>query len=105
MENNQAKTEGLIKKGIGGVKKLLGFQSGTKYVAQNMTAELHRGESVLTARETQQQRSSKNNPALLVQNPQFTINAGGATAMDAKVFGSMMYKEFSKKLTDEARRS
>lgn len=96
---------GLAKKAVGGVKKLLGFQSGTKYVPQNMTAELHRGESVLTARETQQRNSAKNNPALTVQNPQFTINAGGATAMDAKVFGAMMYKEFSKKLTDEARRA
>jgi hypothetical protein len=96
---------GLIKKGIGGVKSLLGFQSGTKYVPQNMTAELHRGESVLTARETQMRNSAKNNPALTVQNPQFTINAGGATAMDAKVFGSMLYREFAKKLTDEARRA
>ena len=95
---------GLAKKGVGAVKSLLHLQSGTKYVSQNMTAELHRGESVLTARETQHQRS-KNNPALMVQNPQFTINAGAGTAMDAKVFGSMMYKEFTKKLTDDARRS
>ena len=92
------------KKVIGGIGGLLGFASGTKYVPQNMTAELHRGESVLTARETQQQKS-RNNPALMVQNPQFTINAGAGTAMDAKVFGSMMYKEFTKKLTDDARRS
>lgn len=96
---------GMAGKAVGGVKKLLGFQTGTKYVPQNMTAELHRGESVLTARETQQRNSAKNNPALTVQNPQFTINAGGATAMDAKVFGAMMYREFSKKLTDEARRA
>jgi len=95
---------GMAGKLVGGAKKMLGFQAGTKYVPQNMTAELHRGESVLTARETQKQKS-KNNPALMVQNPQFTINAGAGTAMDTKVFGSMMYKEFTKKLTDDARRS
>ena len=78
-------------------------QSGIAYVPHTMTAELHRGESVLNARETQ--KNAKGNPALIVQSPQFIINAGGTTTMDAKVFGQQLYREFTRKLTEEARRS
>jgi hypothetical protein len=100
---------GMGAKAVGGIisggKKLLGFQSGTSYVPHNMVAQLHKGESVLTARETQQRKTSGVNPALTIQNPSFTINAGGRDTMDAKVFASRLYKEFTKSLVDEARRA
>ena len=78
-------------------------QSGLSYVPHTMTAELHRGESVLTARETQ--LGNQGNSGITVQNPQFTINAGGSTTMDAKAFAQQLYLEFTKKLTEETRRS
>lgn len=98
-------TESVISSGSGILSSIggfLGFQQGISYVPQTMTAELHRGESVLTAKETQERRNGGG--GISVQNPQFTINAGGTSTVDAKVFGALLYREFSKKLTDEARR-
>jgi len=76
--------------------------SGIAYVPQTMTAELHRGETVLTARETQQRNAAGG--GVNIMNPQFVVNAGGSTTMDAKVFAQQLYAEFSKKLTSETRR-
>jgi hypothetical protein len=98
--------------GIKGIKDLVGFiktgkinerkQSGIAYVPQTMTAELHRGESVLNARETQRRESGNN--GLNIMNPQFNVTAGGSTTLDARVFAQQLYQEFSKKLVTEARR-
>ena len=90
-----------LRKGIGGFRSLTGLASGTSYVPSNMTAELHRGESVLNARETQRRGTSQ---GMNIMNPQFVVNAGGSTTLDAKAFAQQLYQEFSKKLVTEARR-
>jgi hypothetical protein len=78
------------------------FPGGSRYIPTDMTAQLHRGESVLTARETQRNKAGG---GITIQNPQFSITAGGTSTMDAKAFANTLYKEFTKKLTDDARRS
>jgi len=82
------------------------FASGIPFVPQTMTAELHRGESVLTARETQQRNATSGGGGggVNIMNPQFVVNAGGSNTLDAKVFADQLYREFSKKLTSETRR-
>ena len=79
------------------------FPGGSRYIPNDMTAQLHRGESVLTARETQKARSGTG--GVSIQNPQFNITAGGTSTVDAKAFASVLYKEFSQKMVSEARRS
>ena len=78
------------------------LQSGTSFVPHTMTAELHRGEAVLSAREN---KSGAGSSGISINNPQFTINAGGSTTMDAKAFAQQLYREFTKKLTEETRRA
>lgn len=90
-----------IKKGWNALSER--FPGGSRYIPTDMTAQLHRGESVLTARETQ--RNKAGGGGITVQNPQFSITAGGTSTMDAKAFANTLYKEFTKKLTDDARRS
>ena len=57
---------------------------------------------VLTAREN---KSGAGSSGISINNPQFTINAGGSTTMDAKAFAQQLYREFTKKLTEETRRA
>lgn len=75
------------------------YQSGIKYVPNNLVAQLHRGEQVLTAREAQRRNSGMN-----IMNPQFNVTAGGSTTLDARVFARQLYKEFTTELARDSRR-